>query len=253
MYTQCSNCATVFHISAAHLRQAQGLARCSECHAVFDALHSFVAELPAAAQAQAELPQQRIATAAAGGVEEDLFTTITPLAVHETTAAPAVPPPRRSGLPGVAVVLVVLLGVLVLPYAYLMREELGRYPQLRPWVDALCQAVGCELPHLRDVGRIHILYKNVSTHSTSPANLVVHATIVNDSGFRQPYPQIRFRFLDPVGAAQASRWFAPDDYLTEQQKSALTSGMPPQEPVAIRLYVADMDVAATDNFVIDLR
>lgn len=244
MYTQCSNCDTVFRVTAEHLRPAQGLVRCCTCHAVFDGLIGLVDSLPAAA---AIAP---VAAAEAAG-ETDLFIALPALASR--AAVPAQPVPSRSGLVRVVATGLLLSALLVLPYAYLMREELGRYPQLRPWMDALCGVAGCELPLLRDVARIHILYKDVAGPATSSANLHLRATIVNDTGFRQPYPQIRFRFMDPVGAAQASRWFAPDDYLTEQQKSELAAGMPPQEPVAVRLQLAGMDLAAMDNFIIDLR
>nr|WP_276611223.1 zinc-ribbon and DUF3426 domain-containing protein [Thioalkalivibrio sp. XN8] len=40
MFTRCPECLTVFHISAAELRAADGAVVCGECHASFDALSS---------------------------------------------------------------------------------------------------------------------------------------------------------------------------------------------------------------------
>lgn len=245
MYTQCSGCATVFRITPGQLRQAQGLVRCGVCRQEFDALPSLAASLPAAAGIAAQRPP----TITSPELGEDLFLALP--SVPSEAATVGVPPPRRSGLLG-ATALLLVAAVLVVLYGYLMREELGRYHAVRPWVELLCGVAGCELAPLRDVGNIHILYKNVEA-SPSADGLVVHATIVNDAGFRQPYPQVRFRFLDPVGAARASPWFTPDDYLPAQPPPERAAGLPPQEPVAIRLHVGDMDLAAVDNFVIDLR
>jgi predicted Zn finger-like uncharacterized protein len=40
MFTRCSNCRTVFHITAAELRAADGTVICGACGTTFDALES---------------------------------------------------------------------------------------------------------------------------------------------------------------------------------------------------------------------
>jgi predicted Zn finger-like uncharacterized protein len=259
MYTQCSTCASLFRITSQHLRQAQGLVRCCLCHSVFDALPSLAEALPAALQVHLAMDEPEQAAAASrpqpAAVEDDLFITL-PRAVLDPSTAPAVPAGPASRRPGPvawASLFLLLAVVLAIPYAYLMREELGRYPRLRPWLDSLCAVAGCDLSLLRDASRIHILYKDVGFSAASPAGLVMRATLVSDTAFRQPYPQIRFSFLSPTGAAHASRWFSPDEYLSEQQRAEIRAGMPPQEPVSIRLTVADINPAAADNFMIELR
>jgi predicted Zn finger-like uncharacterized protein len=47
MFTRCSNCRTVFHITAAELRAADGAAICGACGTTFDALESLSETLPA--------------------------------------------------------------------------------------------------------------------------------------------------------------------------------------------------------------
>lgn len=259
MYTQCSSCDTVFRVAPEHLRQAQGLVRCCLCQTEFNALASLAATLPTfseevveEAKPQEGAPPARSSTAKAMSLSEDFFTSLP--GVSPSVASAPVPPRSRSlSLLGIGLILPLLVMMVALPYAYVMREELGKYPRLRPWIESLCAAVGCELPLLRDVARIHILYRDVDASVARSAELSVRATIVNNTGFRQTYPQIRFRFLDPVGGAQASPWFTPEDYLSEPQQADLGAGMPPQEPIAIHLQVADMDFAAMENFAIDLR
>lgn len=264
MYTQCSSCATLFHVTLQHLRQAQGLVRCCLCHEVFDALPSLVETLPAGLEvespASATQPKfveppvaNRPMEPAASSLDDDFFTTLPTTGIAAPEAAVVGPAGRPTGVFGWSVGFLLLLVILTVPYGYLMREELARYPRLRPWVEGLCAVARCELPLLRDLSRVHILYKDVGVDPASSPGLLVRATLVNDTGFRQPYPQIRFSFLDPVGAAQSSRWYSPDDYLNEQQKLEAAEGMPPQEPVSVRLTVADIDTAAIDNFVLDLR
>lgn len=46
MFTRCSNCRTVFHITAAELRAADGAAICGACGTTFDALESLSETLP---------------------------------------------------------------------------------------------------------------------------------------------------------------------------------------------------------------
>lgn len=268
MYTQCSNCATLFRLTAWHLRQARGLVRCCLCHEAFDALPSLVEELPAnlaefhleavaaaparerpdAAELVGEQPAKVERT-----VAEDLFLQVPEIEAVELPAEAAVKNRRGFGTVGWSVLVLLLLAGMVVQYAYVMREELARYPRLRPWIESLCSVAGCELPPLRDVARIRILDKHVALHPTSADTLLVRATLVNDTGFWQPYPQIRFNFLDPVGDSQASRWFSPDEYLAKGRISDVAAGMPPQEPVSIRLELQGMGTAAMDNFAIDFR
>lgn len=270
MYTQCSSCATLFRVSTRHLRQAHGLVRCCLCQETFDALPSLCESLPdglendqgasepdvangsSPSPASSAQPPASASSHAASAVE-DFFVDLPPPSASIAVER-ARPIRRRFGTAGWSVAALLIVAVLVVQYAYVMREELGRYPRLRPWIETLCAAADCELPLLRDVSRVHILHRQVGQHPTLSDALLVKATVVNDTGFRQPYPQIKFSFLDPGGDVRASRWFSPDEYLVERRAAAdVIAGMPPQEPVPIRLELADTEVHAADNFTIDFR
>lgn len=66
MYTQCTQCGTVFRVNGQQLKMAQGQVRCGECATVFNALESLVDEWPDLAAGQGGP-----ATAAPEPVEDD--------------------------------------------------------------------------------------------------------------------------------------------------------------------------------------
>lgn len=150
---------------------------------------------------------------------------------------------------------VLLLAMLLLAqFAYFRRNELAQNPSLRPWLDALCVAAGCELPLLRDLSQIHILQRRVTAHPTVRDALLVKATLVNDASFPQPYPLVRLTFIDAGGRKVATRSFPPRDYLEDpQMRASIVAGMPPKQPVAVRLELADPGGGAADNFQIDFE
>ena len=65
MFTRCPECLTVFHISAAELRAADGTVVCGECDATFDALGSLSETPPAEPPARPREPEPPPAVAAA--------------------------------------------------------------------------------------------------------------------------------------------------------------------------------------------
>ena len=46
MYTQCNHCKAIFRVTMKELTAAQGLLRCGECDAIFDAMKSLSTTLP---------------------------------------------------------------------------------------------------------------------------------------------------------------------------------------------------------------
>lgn len=75
MFTRCPDCRTVFHISAAELRAADGTVICGACETTFDALDSLSETRPedagsGAAATRDEVPQASDAAAEADGEEQ---------------------------------------------------------------------------------------------------------------------------------------------------------------------------------------
>ncbi len=106
-----------------------------------------------------------------------------------------------------------LLGLLAIQYLYLDRTTLVRYPQMRPWVELLCQYTACGLPPRRDLGAIALLERDIHSHPQYQGALAITASMVNRADFAQPYPDLAVEMRDVDGKVVASRLFHPDEYL----------------------------------------
>lgn len=280
MYTQCSSCATLFRVSARHLREAGGRVRCCLCHEAFDALETLTERLPAglsedagvaselrlaaavpdmgvepAARAEpALLPAQDEAGDEAGDEDEeqkDLFVDLNFQARTQLELEPPSPQRRRPLLPTLGWVLgaVLLLALLLAQYVYMMRNELAADPRVRPLVETLCQVAGCELPLLRNLDQLHFLQQRIMEHPELPDALLVKATLVNEAGYNQPYPEVLVRF-----EGGPERWFRPQEYLEDPAlRARITDGMPPKQPVALTLELVHPGADLSGSYILDLR
>ena len=166
----------------------------------------------------------------------------------------AAQPQPRSRAPYLwfaGVVLMVLsLGV---QSAYIMRDDLAQDPTWRPWLETLCTVAGCELPLRRDLTAVRLVRGQVSDHPELDETLVATASLVNEAGFRQPYPLLRLSLLDNNQNISGERWFHPEDYLGEPaQRQEWAAGMPPGLAVRVRLVLEDPGSGA-QQYIFDLR
>lgn len=176
--------------------------------------------------------------------EEDLDAG--PALKADARAAPR--PGMKSGMPaerrpsarataGWAFAILSLLALLVFQYVYFMRDDLARYPQLRPWLEKLCAEMGCELSALRDLDAFEITYREVHSHPKAKDALLINATFVNKAPFTQPYPILQISLSDASGHMVALRRLQPAEYLGEGMD--VKQGIPPQAPVHVVLEVLD--------------
>lgn len=180
------------------LTAAQGLLRCGECDVVFDAMKTLSATLP----------------------EERRFAPL-------SQAKPVDPPPIRAAAkkpakplyqgshakPLIYMGIAVLTLLLFLQLLYHSRHWLAQQPATAAITRQTCLLLGCEILPPRDVGKIHLLSRNVYAHPNTPGVLTISAVIQNDAGFPQAYPFIEISFINQNNETVAMRSFAPKEYL----------------------------------------
>ena len=147
-----------------------------------------------------------------------------PAGVADETAAAAVrtriaQAQHHGGLSTLSwsVAILVLIMALAAQYIYYMRAELSQNTMLHPWLQRYCEVVRavvpCELPPLRDVGRIEMQGAKIVAHPTLQEMLVVRLSLLNKAGFTQPYPDLQLTLADLGERQFAQRRFHPAEYL----------------------------------------
>lgn len=106
-----------------------------------------------------------------------------------------------------------MVGAIVLQYAYFNRMQLAENGQYRPWLEELCAVARCNLPLRQALNSIELIDHAVQSHPRYANSLVITATIVNSAPFPQPYPVVEILMTDIAQNRIASRRFDPVEYL----------------------------------------
>ena len=107
----------------------------------------------------------------------------------------------------------VLIVVSVLQYLYFNFDRYASDIRYRHYALEICQSLGCEVsdysaPDFLATGELAI-----RTHPRVSGALIVDAIVQNTGIFRQRFPDITLRFVNPQGTLVAGRTFSPGDYL----------------------------------------
>ncbi len=131
----------------------------------------------------------------------------------------------------------VLLMIFILQYSYSMRDDLARYPELRPWVQKLCDVAQCDVPMQQNVDLIKLTHRDITIHPRVKGALLINAVFVNNANFTQSFPLMQITLSDINGRIIAKRRFQPVEYLDADVN--IRRGMAPKNPVQIVLEIAD--------------
>lgn len=160
-----------------------------------------------------------------------------PINVYERAVEPEAVRRGWAGTLAWTAVNLFLIVLLVAQYVYFTRDDLARYPELRPSLEAMCGVMGCEIPLMRDVKRISLVNRELRSHPGAANALLVKATLINNAPFPQPYPVLQLSLSNVTGQVVAMRRFQPVEYLGKTIN--LKEGMVPQKPVDVVLELVD--------------
>ena len=136
------------------------------------------------------------------------------------------------------------LTILLLQLAWSERLQLIEHPHGVKLLNTLCQQLGCQVPQRRDTSKIEVLSRNITSHPETPNALTLQLTIISETDYNQPYPQLQVNLFDNNNSLIASRIFSPLEYLPEewQQTSPL---MPAKREIDINMTLVDPGEAVT--------
>jgi predicted Zn finger-like uncharacterized protein len=239
MFTDCPDCGRQFRVRADQISAASGEVRCGFCGRQFNVLNRLRdAPLAAVPEPVAALPDPEFDIPPPAPARPR--PTRPPVVPPELAPEP-VPhrPPGHAAWRAAALLLVLAAAVQI---AWFQRDLLiGRYPELRPWVERLCGRIGCEVLEFRDLSAIQLVNRDVRLHPLYEDSLLVNATIRNGAAKAQAWPFVQLVLFDTNGRPIAQRSFAPHEYLDASIDARL--GMQPQSSAH---FVLEITGATTD-------
>jgi len=244
MYTQCPTCRATFRVDINKLRESRGKVVCRDCHTPFNALDALAESPKDFPKAD---PVRRPVSSQAGGVEGKDATraALPPLRAagglaarpertrHDGADEEPRGPEQGSGLRwwlgALAMATLLVWQVNVFEGARLAQKE-----RLRPWLELLCESLGCELSPYKDTRQIQVVDRALLPAPDDVDGYEFRLIIANQSALAQAFPSIRLVLSELGGRASASRTFSPDEYLEAPRPSK----MPVGKPFEIRLLIA---------------
>ncbi|MEX1196747.1 MAG: zinc-ribbon and DUF3426 domain-containing protein [Pseudohongiellaceae bacterium] len=252
--TRCPSCDRAFHVHASQLKAANGQVRCGSCMSAFDARkHASGAQLTFEVLPDADDDSLRFSALSLDLEDED-----SPSLDHDAReqvlsldqpvnlpAAGARPDRmRQAGAWLLAVLLVIILATQVLWHEH---ERLSGNPATRPFIAALCERLGCELPPFRDLAALQSTNFSLRSLPGRDNALLLTLTLRNEAAFAQPLPDLDLAFTNPDNRIVAARRFPPDEYLDpglieswqQEHGNASLPDLPASGSLDVQLVLAD--------------
>jgi predicted Zn finger-like uncharacterized protein len=276
-YTRCPACKTVFRVTDAQLALREGMVRCGHCQTIFDghAGQISLAPRPVAedepideamlgpptvtlrssralepsppierpSQLEPRLHEEPTAGAdsVAHDVDDDRDVVAEDVDYEHRFAwdKPKRRKPRHTWPYALAIpLLLVLLAAQIL---YHFRDAIAaHWPVTRPALSGMCEALGCAVRPLLDVGALSIDASDLQADPAHKGLLILTATVRNRAGYALAYPYLELTLTDASDQTVVRRAFAPNEYLSGTVD--LAAGLQGNSDVALKLFI---DASAT--------
>ena len=257
--TRCPECRTAFRITQAQVDARGGKVRCGSCAVVFDARESLEekTEEPVRTGDKAGLshsppPVETLISPAQVQAQKAVTKSGAPRGENPASRAgpgwsrnksDAGPVPARTG-PITWITFLLLLIVLAGQIAFHYRGEVALLlPEIKPQLQALCDAFGCNLPLPRRAGLMSIESSDLQAAPESPAVMVLSATLRNRAAFTQSYPSLELTLTDTQDRPLARRVLSPPDYLGRAANTDAAFAANSELPVKVFIEAASLEAA----------
>lgn len=155
--------------------------------------------------------------------------------------APA-PPVKKNPLRWLwALLVVLLLLALAAQLAYFLRDRIAsNYPELRPQLVRLCEALDCTLSLPRDTRQVLILGSDLQTEDGGRLKLEI--TLANRASHAMAWPVLELTLTDVEDQPLARRMFAPSEYLPSGKME--TAGIQARSEIPFNLQLQSKGLKA---------
>lgn len=241
--TQCPVCGTRFKATQAQLEAYQGMVRCGNCNAAFNAVEHRTSVEPSpqldlpimvegANETEPEDEKEAIKPVTAArkpvtqpesaeaGKNEDSGDKLTSTGELSLFAKKEKPRAGWHWLAASVLLLLLLLGQGI----YMFRVDLAaKLPGLKPTLVSACAELGCTVPLPRNIDLMDIESSNLETNPAHPGIITLDVTLRNLARYAQAYPNIELTLTDFNEVPVGRRVISPSEYLKAQQ--AATAGL----------------------------
>jgi predicted Zn finger-like uncharacterized protein len=258
MYTRCPACHTVHPVNAALLARGRGRYRCAKCNKSASALEALFDEWPDSGQrppAAGDLPVLGLNIDLAQAERSRLDPDVNPSDGEiEAAARPAHRTAllRAAWMAGAAAI--VAAAAIGLARFYQVESAAPAAAEDRTLLDSALEAIGAGESQpagpFRDLDRIYLVSRELTSHPEHPDRLRLNATLVNRAARVQPFPDLEITLLDAVGEPLTRHRFEPADYLA--QGSMRRAGMAPEAYLPLTVDLEDPGLQAV-GFELEFR
>lgn len=133
-----------------------------------------------------------------------------------------------------ALLAIFLLLALAAQLVYSMRDRLAAsYPEIRPFLEAVCEDLNCTISLPRDPHQVVILGSDLQTENDDSLSLEV--TLANRASYPMAWPVLELTLTDVEDQPLARRMFAPSEYLPNSNMEAAGIQGLSEVPVKLQL------------------
>ncbi|MEO6422070.1 MAG: zinc-ribbon and DUF3426 domain-containing protein [Candidatus Nitrotoga sp.] len=245
--TRCPECRTRFKVSQAQLDMHQGMVRCGQCQAIFNATEQLHDNEPSPqltlTLAQEEMQQvaveNQVENTPAIDDKYDFSQLATTNAEEELETSPSVI--KRNVHWSWIVVTLLLFIALLAQTTYFFRVELAAHlPGIKLALTSYCKLLNCNIPLPQKIDQVSIESSDLESDPKQASIITLNAILRNRAPYAQSYPNLELTLTSSMDEALARRVFSPAEYLKHNEDEK--QGLLPNHEVGIKLHLDTADL-----------